>query len=194
MMAWYAAFQVLGPVVARQHLGGPAAWGAITASDSCGLIAGGLASLRFTPRKPMRFVVLIGAACAIAPLSLAMVLPLPVVCLTSFCLGGLVEMMMVQWTVAMTRAIPPDKLARVSSYDALGSMMAMPVGALVAGPLAAAIGIPGTQYAAAALIAAVSALALIPRDIRIIRGAQLEPAGPDAAPRPVLTILPESPG
>ncbi|HEX8007998.1 MAG TPA: hypothetical protein VF482_16400 [Trebonia sp.] len=39
MMAWYAAFQVLGPVVARQHLGGPAAWGAITASDSCGLIA-----------------------------------------------------------------------------------------------------------------------------------------------------------
>jgi MFS family permease len=183
MMAWYAAFQVLGPVVARQHLGGPAAWGAITAFDSCGLIVGGLASLRFTPRKPMQFVVLTGAACAIAPLSLAMVLPLPMVCLTSFCLGGLVEMMMVQWTVAMTRAIPPDKLARVSSYDALGSMMAMPAGALVAGPLAAAIGVPATQYAAAALIAAVSALALVPRDIRTIRGAQPGPAEPDAAGR-----------
>ena len=45
---------------------------------------------------------------------------------------------MVQWTVALARHIPPDKLARVSSYDALGSVMAMPVGALVAGPLAAA--------------------------------------------------------
>jgi len=183
MMAWYAAFQVLGPVVARQHLGGPAAWGAITASDSCGLIAGGLASLRFAPRKPMRFVVLTGAACAISPLSLAMVLPLAAVCLASFLLGVLIEMMMVQWTVAMARAIPPDKLARVSSYDALGSMMAMPAGALVAGPLAAAIGVPATQYAAAALIAAVSALALIPRDIRTIRGAQLGPAEPDAAGR-----------
>jgi MFS family permease len=183
MMAWYAAFQVLGPVVARQHLGGPAAWGAITASDSCGLIAGGLASLRFAPRKPMRFVVLTGAACAIAPLSLAMVLPLAAVCLASFLLGVFIEMMMVQWTVAMARAIPPDKLARVSSYDALGSMMAMPVGALVAGPLAATIGVPATQYAAAALIAAVSALALIPRDIRTIRGAELGPAEPDAAGR-----------
>ena len=26
MMAWYGAFSVLGPVVAREHLGGPAAW------------------------------------------------------------------------------------------------------------------------------------------------------------------------
>ena len=41
MMAWYGAFSVLGPVVARAHLGGPAAWGAITAADALGLIAGG---------------------------------------------------------------------------------------------------------------------------------------------------------
>jgi MFS family permease len=42
MMAWYGAFSVLGPVVAREHLGGAAAWGAITAADAFGLIAGGL--------------------------------------------------------------------------------------------------------------------------------------------------------
>ena len=60
MMAWYGAFSVLGPVVAREHLGGAAAWGAITAADAFGLIAGGLASLRFTPRLPMLFVVLTG--------------------------------------------------------------------------------------------------------------------------------------
>src|SRR6202451_3982346 len=38
MMAWYGAFSVLGPVVAREHLGGPAAWGAITAADEVGLV------------------------------------------------------------------------------------------------------------------------------------------------------------
>src|ERR1700749_1716888 len=132
LMAWYGAFSVLGPVVARAHLGGPAAWGAITAADACGLIAGGLASLRFTPRRPMLFVVLIGAAIAISPLSLAMVLPLPVVCIASFGLGVFIEMMMVVWTVTMARNIAPAKLARVSSYDALGSVMAMPIGALIA--------------------------------------------------------------
>ena len=169
MMAWYGAFSVLGPVVAREHLGGPAAWGAITAADAFGLIAGGLASLRFTPRRPMLFVVLTGGAVAISPLSLAMVLPLPAICLASFGLGVFVEIMMVQWTVTMARNIPPDKLARVSSYDVLGSVMAMPAGALIAGPLGAAIGASSAQYAAAAVIIVASALALIPRDIRTFR-------------------------
>jgi MFS family permease len=169
MMAWYGAFSVLGPVVAREHLGGPAAWGAITAADAFGLIAGGLAALRFTPRRPMLFVVLTGGAVAISPLSLAMVLPLPAVCLASFGLGVFVEMMMVQWTVTMARNIPPDKLARVSSYDVLGSVMAMPAGALIAGPLGIAIGAARAQYAAAAVIVIASALALIPRDVRTFR-------------------------
>ena len=169
MMAWYGAFSVLGPVVAREHLGGPAAWGAITAADAFGLIAGGLAALRFTPRRPMLFVVLTGGAVAISPLSLAMVLPLPAVCLASFGLGVFVEMMMVQWTVTMARNIPPDKLARVSSYDVLGSVMAMPAGALIAGPLGTAIGAARAQYAAAAVIVMASGLALIPREVRTFR-------------------------
>src|SRR5271154_4972972 len=174
MMAWYGAFSVLGPVVAREHLGGPAAWGAITAADAFGLIAGGLASLRFTPRRPMLFVVLTGGAVAISPLSLAMILPLAAICAASFGLGVFVEMMMVQWTVAMARNIPPAKLARVSSYDVLGTVMTMPAGALVAGPLGAAIGISSAQYAAAAAIVVASAPALIPRDIRTMRGGDPE--------------------
>ena len=183
LMAWYGAFSVLGPVVAREHLGGPAAWGAITAADAFGLIAGGLAALRFTPRRPMLFVVLTGGAIAISPLSLAMVLPLPAICLASFGLGVFVEMMMVQWTVTMARNIPPDKLARVSSYDVLGSVMAMPAGALIAGPLGAAIGTSSAQYAAAGVIVIASALALIPRDIRTFRNGDVpaQPASEDMA-------------
>jgi MFS family permease len=183
MMAWYGAFSVLGPVVAREHLGGPAAWGAITAADALGLIVGGAAALRFTPRRPMLFVVVIGGAIAISPLSLAMVLPLPAVCVASFGLGVFVEMMMVQWTVAMARNIPPDMLARVSSYDVLGSVMTMPAGALIAGPLGTAIGISHAQYAAAAAIVIASALALIPREIRTMRNreAPVPPAPEEVA-------------
>jgi MFS family permease len=183
LMAWYGSFQVLGPVVARAHLGGPAAWGAITAAESVGLIVGGLVSLRFTPRRPILFVVLIGGAIAISPLSLAMLWPLPVVCAASFGLGITMEIMMVQWTVVMARNIPADKLARVSAYDALGSVMAMPVGALVAGPLAAALGVSVTQYGAAALIMVASALALIPRDVRVMRAGHQPAARPADAER-----------
>ena len=177
MMAFNGAFLVLGPVVARTSLGGPAAWGAITAADALGLVAGGLVSLRYTPRKPMLFVVGSGAAIALTPLALALVLPLPVICLCAFALGTLIEVMMVQWTVQMATRIPSDKLARVSSYDALGSMSAMPLGALLAGPLAAAIGVSTTQFAAAAVIVVASALTLIPREIWTIQADDIVGAG-----------------
>jgi MFS family permease len=169
LMAWYGAFEVLGPVVAKEHLGGPAAWGAITAAESAGLIVGGLASLRFGPRRPMLFVVLIGASMAISPLSLAMLWPLPVICVFALGLGAGTEAMMVQWTVALTRNIPAEKLARVFAYDAVGSVLAMPAGALAVGPVAASIGVPATQYGAAAMIIVAAAFALIPRDVRTMR-------------------------
>ena len=181
MMAWYGGFQILGPVVAKTDLGGPAAWGAITAAESVGLIVGGIVSLRFTPRRPMLFIAVMGAAIAISPASLAMLWPLPVICLASLGLGITMEIMMVQWTVALTRHIPPGKLARVSSYDAMGSVVAMPIGALIAGPLAAAVGVSATQYGAAALILVASALALIPRDIRTMRAGYDPQLDPDQA-------------
>jgi MFS family permease len=188
LMAWYGSFGVLGPVVARAHLGGPAAWGTITGAESLGLVAGGMISLRFSPRRPMLFVVLIGASIAFSPLSLAMLWPLAAICASSFLLGTALEIMMVQWTLALARMIPPDMLARVSSYDALGSVMAMPIGAVLAGPIAAWAGVSTTQYGAAALIVLVSLLALIPRDIRRMRAEHL--VGPAEVAVPANVVLP----
>ena len=68
----------------------------------------------------MLFVVVIGGALALSPVSLAGPWPLPLVCLASLALGITMEIMMVQWTVALARNIPPRIQARVSSYDALG--------------------------------------------------------------------------
>jgi MFS family permease len=181
MMAWNGGFMVLGPVVARAHLGGAAGWGAISAADALGLVLGGLISLRYTPRKPMLFVVGTGAALAVCPLILALVAPLPVICVVVFALGALSEVMMVQWTVQMATRIPSDKLARVSSYDAFGSLAAMPLGALIAGPLAGRIGVPKTQFAAAAVMFVASAFTLLPRDIRTIRSDDVVGGGSGAA-------------
>jgi MFS family permease len=169
LAAWTGGFQVLGPVVAKAHLGGAQAWGLIAAAEAVGLIAGGIVSLRWTPGRPVLFVVLMGAAISLSPLSLAMLLPLPAILVTSFGLGVVLEMMMVVWTVTMAARIPAAKLARVSAYDAMGSMMGMPVGALVAGPIAGVVGVSAAQYGAAALILLASAFALLPRDVRTLR-------------------------
>ena len=46
LAAWYGSFQVLGPAVAKAHLGGAQAWGLISASEAIGLIAGGIVALK----------------------------------------------------------------------------------------------------------------------------------------------------
>jgi len=169
LAAWYGAFQVLGPVVAREHLGGAAAWGLITAADAVGLIIGGVIALRLTVQRPILCVVLIGATCAISPLALAALWPLPVICLAAVGLGAAVEFMMVQWTVTMARNVPPDLLARVSAYDIIGSVGAMPLGALLVGPIAAAAGVSATQYGAAVLIVVASGVTLMAPEVRQMR-------------------------
>jgi MFS family permease len=133
--------------------------------------------------------VLIGASVAVTPVALGMFWPLPLICTASFALGIAIEIMMVQWTVAMARQIPPEMLARVASYDALGTVMAMPLGAVIAGPVAAWATMPRAQFGAAALIVAASLLALIPRDIRQLRAGQVaQPARRAAASPPDLAV------
>ena len=100
MMAWFGGFEVLGPVVAKAHLGGAAAWGAIMAAQAVGLVAGGLLSLWRSPRRPMLAVAGIGIVLALTPLALAMLWPLLLVCLVAFVVGTATEYMMVVWTVA----------------------------------------------------------------------------------------------
>jgi len=200
LAAWCGAFQVLGPAVAKAHLGGPAAWGLIASVEAAGLIVGGLVSLRWTPDRPVLFCALMGAAIAVSPLSLAMLLPLPVICVAAFGLGIGLEMMAVVWTVTMAAKIPPEMLARVSAYDGLGSVMGMPVGAVIAGPIAGVIGVSATQYGAAAITVIASALALISRDVRRLRAgpgypvrAYVGPEGKQGFASPSETMVQDEP-
>jgi hypothetical protein len=48
----------------------------------------------------------------------------------------------VLWTTTMQREIPEESISRVSAYDIFGSLAFAPLGLLLSGPIAAAIG-PG---------------------------------------------------
>src|SRR5262249_50754225 len=187
LAAWYGSFDVLGPVGAPRHLGGAAARGPITAADAGGLIIGGGIAVRVTVPRPLRFAVLIGGARAPPPPAPAALLPLPLICVAAVGLGISLEVMMVQWTVTMARNVPADLLARVSSYDIIGSVSAMPLGALLAGPIAAAVGVSATQYGAAALIVVASALTMLVPEVRHLR------AAPDAGAQGTAEVPAEGP-
>jgi predicted MFS family arabinose efflux permease len=179
-MVWTGAVAVLGPIVAKRYLGGAAAWGVIVAAEGAGLLAGGLLLLRFRPQRPL-FVGMAAFSFASLPLVLLASVRSTLVIALGFVIAGIaIEIFSVAWATAMQQHVPLDKLSRVSAYDGLGSIVFIPLGLAIAGPVADAIGLKEALWLAAA-ISTTSALAtLAVRDVRDLRR-----RGDDAVPLPV---------
>lgn len=185
---WYGGLLVLGPVVAKEHMGGPAAWGWLNAVFSVGLILGGVIALRWMPKRPMLWVVALPVTQGLACWGIGALWPFWLNLLTWLVTGVSTEVLVVCWNVSLARFIRPDRLARVSAYDGLGSTLAMPLGALAAGPLAAHLGVAHAEYAAAIVCVVAIGLTMLLKDVWTMRLSQApdweraDGAKADAAP------------
>jgi MFS family permease len=173
--AWVGALMVLGPIVADDHLGGPAAWGLVLAAQGAGLVLGGIVMLRWRPERPMLVASLAMFLTAAPLLALAFPAPLFVVAAGAVVAGVGMDVFGVLWTTALHEHVPPEKLSRVSSYDALGSFVLGPVGLTVAGPVADAIGTTEALVGAAAVIVLSTLLVLLVHDVRTLRRLERAP-------------------
>jgi MFS family permease len=164
------AYGTLGPVVADETFG-RVGWGLVGSAMSVGLVVGGIALLRFRPRHPMRLGVA-GMLCEV-PLLLALGVAPSVwlLVLAAFFAGVGVELFSVAWETALQQHIPAEKLSRVASYDMLGSLVALPAGQLLVGPLAAAYGVREVITVGAALYAVIVVVTLVDRSVWSLRRA-----------------------
>ncbi len=103
---------------------------------------------------------------ALILLALAIPLPFPLVVCAAFSTGFGIEIFGVLWDTAMQQEIPPEKLSRMYSYDALGSFVFIPAGLAAAGPIAEVVGVDATLVGCAACIAVASVAVLGVRDVR----------------------------
>jgi MFS family permease len=159
---------VLGPVIAKEHLGGATAWGLLLTASSAGLILGGLLVLRLRPGR-----ILLAATLGFlltVPFLFGLAIPLPLIALIALAvLGGVgAETFGVLWDTAMQQEIPQEKLSRVSSYDALGSFALIPLGLAVAGPVADALGTREAIFGAAAISLIATLAVLFVKDVRTL--------------------------
>jgi MFS family permease len=181
LMVTMGAFSVLGPVVADEELGGAKAWGLILTAQAAGLVVGGLLGLRFRPRR-MLVAATLGILAMPAPLvALGFPLGVPAIAAVAFCAGVGIEIFGLLWHTTMQQEIPVEKLSRVYSYDALGSIGLVPVGYALAGPVAEVFGVRATLWGAAAIGAAVTVAVLLVRDVRALERLAA-PAGHEPAP------------
>ena len=171
-----AALQVLGPGVAKAQLGGPAAFGAILAATSIGLVLCGLIMLHWQPHRLLFVATLAVFPLALPLLAFAGPAPLVVVIAAAFLAGFAIEIFGVLWDTTMQQEIPHEKLSRLSSYDALGSWVLTPIALAALGPIAAAIGTRETFLASAVLTVVATSAVLLSRDVRHLQRVSLEPA------------------
>jgi MFS family permease len=148
MLIVWGPYEVLGPLVAKRHLGGAGAWALISAGYGLGTVIGGLLGLRLHPRRPLLVAVLINAAFAPLLALLAVAAPTLVIAAVSIPAGAAVSLYLVLWDTVLQEQVPAGALARVASFERMSIYVPAPLGLALAGPVAAAIGVDGALWAA----------------------------------------------
>lgn len=157
---------VLGPLTADRYLGGARAWSLIVAAQALGTIAGaGLAS-RVRVRRPILVAVLATFPTAAPVALLAVRAPVWLIAVAMFTAGVSSDVFGVLWSTTIHREIPEESLSRVSSYDYFGSLSFAPLGLLIAGPLAATVGLGHALAGCAALVVLATGAALLAPGVR----------------------------
>jgi MFS family permease len=135
-----AGWFTLGPKIADDTFGRQG-WGFVLAAETAGMFVAGVVLLRVRFRRPL-FVGMLGVM-VWSPLMLVLAAEPGVLLLilASFVAGVAIELFGIGWDLSMQQHVPPHLLSRVYSYDALGSLIAIPIGQVLAGPAAGLLGI-----------------------------------------------------
>jgi MFS family permease len=157
VMCWAAAENVLGPLIALEHFNGPKSWSFVITAESAGLIVGSIIAIKVKPKYPLRFLMLSSFTITFYIWSLAKPQSLLMIAFGAFLFGITLDLWGTLWNTALQRKVPRDSLSRVSSFDAMGSMMFRPIGLAIAAPLSTLLGIENFLQ----ILAAITVVAII---------------------------------
>ena len=156
---------VLGPVVVGEGIS-RGAWGAALGCMMAGFVVGGLICLRWRPRRALFAGAVLLTLTCLFPLAMALSEQAVVICVGAFLHGLGLWIFSVFWDLSIQQNIPEDKLARVYSFDLVGSFVARPLGVALTGPVAEAVGFRTWLLVVAVVLFVVEVAALASPDVR----------------------------
>jgi predicted MFS family arabinose efflux permease len=166
VMAWAGAQEVLGPLISLQRFHGASSWAIVLTAESIGLVTGSLIGYRIVVKHPMRFMMIITWSLSIYIWVLSGSHSLAFIAFTAFLWGITLDLWGTIWTTALVRQVPRESLSRVSAFDGMGSMFFRPLGLLIAGPLAAWLGIIHAMWFFALFSALIVGIVLLVPEVR----------------------------
>lgn len=148
----WTSWIVLGPVVAKQELGGAGPWAVVLTAGGVGSVLGSVVAIRLRPRRPLVACTIAAVPISFQLVALALVVPTWALALTAFVAGVGIAVHLTLWFTLFQRLIPEEIQSRVSAYDTLGSFVLMPLGMAAAGPVSDALGVSTTLWGAAVVM------------------------------------------
>lgn len=159
------AWRVLGPVIAARSFGA-AGWGFALSFQAVGLLLASLAMLRLKLRRPLLEGMVAAALLGIPMVVLGQGLALPYLMAATVVAGIGSTIAGVSWDTALQQGVPKDKLSRVMAFDDFGSYAAIPLGVILAVPVADHLGLHAVETGAGLAFIVV---ALLPLSLRLVR-------------------------
>lgn len=166
------AWNVLAPLVVKVHYGGAAHFGFVGSCFGAGLVLGGVITLRWHPSRPLLASCLCATTYGIGVWTLAFLVPFPVLLAGQVIAGTGLAMHLALWFTVFQQQVPEHARSRVSSYDALGSFVLVPLGTAVVGPMAALLGVRATLLGAGIVVQAMNLAVLVQPAVWSIRAVE----------------------
>jgi MFS family permease len=168
-MCFEAFLAVLAPLQMKESLGGARHMGFMMFAWGLGSVIGVLFSMRIRTNRPLVTAMAVMPVLGLWMLALAQPLSLPIIMLLAFATGIAFDIFYVLWMTTVQSHVPHEALSRVGSYDAFGSNILVPLGLLIAGPLATTFSVRTVMAGAALIAILLSVGALFSRDVRMIQ-------------------------
>jgi MFS family permease len=163
---YVGGFNTLGPFLAKTSDIGEAGWGLILSAGAAGLLVTTLVMLRVRLERPLLWG-MVGCLFFGLPMVALGVEPVLVLVMAAAFVGGAgIEIFNLGWNLAMQEHVPDEMLSRAFSYDMFGSIIAIPIGQLVVGPLGVAFGVQETILVCGVLFVLISVATLGSRSVR----------------------------
>lgn len=162
-MSFEAVWAVLGALQTLDKYDGATTWGLVLGFMSLGFLLGTIIANKARPKHPLRMVMILMLADPLFLLTFGTAQPLIALLVSAVAVGIAMDIFYVVWATTIQQNVPSESLSRVNSYDSFGSFVFGPIGIMIAGPLALAIGIQNTLLIGAGLsILAVVGALLVP--------------------------------
>jgi MFS family permease len=161
--------QVLGPLAFDKGDSGPRNWSYNLAALTAGMMIGGAVAFKVKFARPLVISMALIATSALWDFAIAAELPIIFPVIGALFSGFALEIFMVNWNTSLQKHIPEKSFSRVASYDAFGSYGIAPLGIVIAGPIAATIGVSNALWWTGGITCVVALLSLLVKSVRNLR-------------------------